>query len=463
MPLRLRGRGAMRTIHAIGYSELGSFLDYQGDPVAVLVTPDGDIFLGESVIPGFPIASTISADRARRFELEPPPELGSGWVLQLKYGGEAETTLSLGLWTGPFSEITEWFSSANHMIRAADPRRDKRRAMGASAIDQIRQRGIIRAVPGWAISAAGGSGAGLYKRRWMGAYLGYVSKILAARYDDGTVPEATYVRREAQETWLAVFNRLLPSTEERKAERAIDVCFEPLFRSSQREATFDVAPMGYLTSFSVIFKKSSKRLKAFRAGLKVWREKARDSSVELFSGPAMETSYEAYLELFKETVLKEDPDSDEEPIVVHVQIGTIGHEISTELVTDGDLPGRRRNEVGDARRLVEGIREADDFVVFCDTILLSDITSRWDEQAPAPLEVIQFPLRARIPVGIPFATSDDEWGAVLREALYAVANDETADIRRSWLETLNDFIAVDIKIAEELQLIAGELVTHEQS
>ncbi len=66
-------------------------------------------------------------------------------------------------------------------------------------------------------------------------------------------------------------------------------------------------------------------------------------------------------------------------------------------------------------------------------------------------------------MGIPFATSDDKWGAVLREALYAVANDETADIRRSWLETLNDFIAVDIKIAEELQLIAGELVTHEQS
>ncbi len=87
-----------------------------------------------------------------------------------------------------------------------------------------------------AISATGGSGAGLYKRRWMGAYLGYVSKILAARYDDGTVPEATYVRREAQETWLAVFNRLLPSTEERKAERAIDVCSSRSFGIPKGEA-----------------------------------------------------------------------------------------------------------------------------------------------------------------------------------------------------------------------------------
>jgi hypothetical protein len=432
-----------RVIHAIGHSGQGAFIDFIEDPVAVLITDRGDIFLGAGILPGFPVDAAIEHSRVLGIELAPSTELGGGWVLKLAYGdGQSDAVISVGVWQGSYKEIFEWCARVKELI---GPRGDLSPSPPSSAIDRIRARGEILAVPGWAISSATGAQAKEYRLGWMDRFLSNVSDILIARHKLQPPVGHRYTSRTAQENWLEVFWRITPRIAERAPDRAIDVCFEPLFRTPPREGTFDVVVLGHIASVAMIYRSSNIRMLELQDRI-----------------PAGE-DYELFLNMFCDTAFGEEkPRRLNPPLQILSQVGTVSDEVVTELVAEARIQSRSRLQFVDAPSLVEEMHKNADSIVFCDQILVSDLISRWDEKKGARLSTLLFPLRHRIPVGWPFATGDREWGAVLLEAMLAVTADTDPAVRQSWKKTLDDFSKIEIETLSEFLPVQEPRHKHEQ-
>lgn len=432
----------MRHIHAIGHSSVGAFLDFAGDPVALIVSHKGNVIVGAGVIPEFPIASTIVQSRVRRFELARSAEPGGGWTLVVRYGNESETVLPIGTWTGGYREITSWLERVNDLVGVSSPASELSHVGPDSAIKRVLARNSIFAVPGWAMSSAAGMRTGEYKLPWMNRFLINVSKILVARHEADPALSYEYVERRPEETWLHVFDRLTPRIAKHDPKRAIDVCFEPLFKGPQR-GSFEVVTLGYLKSFSVVFKNTSPWLPNFEAAIDAWKKSEAGKTATL------EESFDAHFKVFRDTALKEKIGSGQQPPRILTQTGTITSEMVADQITLGNLKKNRTFSAQDTNNLVAEMKRSGEFVVFCDKILHFDLIGEWQKSEGDTLEELIFPLREPVPVGLPFAAGDIEWGRVLREALLTIAGDTDPDIYNSWRQTLNDLNNAEILIDRE--------------
>ena len=369
--------------------------------------------------------------------MTPAQSLGTGWILELVYeAADRETTLPIGLWTGSFTELRDWFVRVNDLVGAP--------VKPPSAISRIRERGKVLAVPAWALSSAVGGKAQAYKRHWMDLFLANVCRILATRYGMKDEPAYDFARRQPQETWLSVFLRLTPDI---KPERAIDVCFEPLFLSPRRRGDFDIVPFGHIQNITVAWRQPNPRMSAFRKRLPELMR--RDESIERASkagGSSGNVLFERYVNLLKETALSQASEKRPElgePLTILSQIGTISDEVVSELIAGGHVSQRSCIAAPNLSRLVKEMADTPNFLLFCDDILLGDIQTRWEEDKAADLATQLFPLARAVPVGMPFAAGDDEWGGILKEALLAVARQDKTG---SWKATLEEFESINVDI-----------------
>jgi hypothetical protein len=285
-------------------------------------------------------------------------------------------------------------------------------------------------------------------------------KILVARHGADLAPTYEWVVRKAEETWLHVFDRLTPRIANVFPERAIDVCFEPLFKGPQR-ASFDVVTLGYLESFLVVFRLSNPRYEAFEKEIDPRENSTSSGDRRRRLSGSCEERFDEYFNVFHEMVLKDKKGSGQRALKILTQVGTIAHETVADQITLGKLKQSQTFSVLDVASLVKEMRQLGDFAVFCDKILFKDLENEWGKCEADELQSLLFPLREPVPVGLAFAAGDTEWGAVLREAMLKITCDPDPEIYNSWQETVEDLGAAEIKVADEFLQSQRVLVGYE--
>jgi len=437
----------MRTIYGVGVSQHGAFIDFNGQPSAVVVSPsDGAVTIVAEISEGRLFQGVLPGEALIGLALRPATEVGGGWIVVVHWRETSgkKRGMPLGVWNRSYADIDTWVLQVNQMIaatRATDNRPGATPSISPIA-DRIAKRGRVIAAYGVSLTSSEIRRFAPYKKAWMEEAARNVATIIAARMRLSSPPSVTMQDWPTGETWDTVFDRMrIREVNEMETRHPIDICFETLYQSDFRKTKFGIIDLGKLRSGRILYHENNTAIHSVFDRL---TDEALKKDADKAEAATPANLFYRTFELIR-SVHETQKHSHQTMIVA---VGTMAEDISNHLIALDRWGPHYRQQVSKSVDIVEALKhhQADRFV-YCDNVIANDLIARWrDDTMGGDLHAQPFAYMKPIPLGIAYDAQDAEWGGILREAIDRSRMSSSKGVQQSWKETLNDLQSIDVDV-----------------